>query len=458
MNIKILENKLQTILENDNFKITKENIADKIEELLEEKLSVNNFYYMNSKNGRIYDIKQKQVLNNIYGSKFIMFHDKILVFGSDIKQNYLINNDLSYTTIDTNFKVQSSNPIVVNDDNIYIEIIRYYETSTSKLLVKMYQKECNALVSYFDMKKYIHIKQDTTDLIYDEDVTVPGHLEFDGNLLYMNPKLYCTSVSLFSEVTDNISRYNIKDIKFIAVYNNILFIICKSKYYYQRLDGNINNNFTRVSLTSFDIPSDEVSDAFTVCGSKIFYAGRYKLCSLDMITLKTNIFILPHSNSYTSLSNIDNENLNIYFEYIEDDEIKNDMYTFNIEENRITHIRGTSRVPDIGSRVIVSLNNGSNCLLLTKEKEDDLFLLSYIQQGTRLKYFKYFNTLLVLDVDKGIIYGVNPNDDPYIFMPLYSVFSSDNITVDLIFVDENNRKIYILKENELYKGDIKIEW
>ena len=33
MNIKILENKLQTILENDNFKITKENIADKIEEL-----------------------------------------------------------------------------------------------------------------------------------------------------------------------------------------------------------------------------------------------------------------------------------------------------------------------------------------------------------------------------------------------------------------------------------------
>lgn len=38
MNIKILENKLQTILENDNFKITKENIADKIEELLEEKL------------------------------------------------------------------------------------------------------------------------------------------------------------------------------------------------------------------------------------------------------------------------------------------------------------------------------------------------------------------------------------------------------------------------------------
>ena len=29
MNIKILENKLQTILENDNFKITKENIADK---------------------------------------------------------------------------------------------------------------------------------------------------------------------------------------------------------------------------------------------------------------------------------------------------------------------------------------------------------------------------------------------------------------------------------------------
>ena len=35
MNIKILENKLQTILENDNFKITKENIADKIEELLE---------------------------------------------------------------------------------------------------------------------------------------------------------------------------------------------------------------------------------------------------------------------------------------------------------------------------------------------------------------------------------------------------------------------------------------
>ena len=38
MNIKILENKLQTILENDNFIITKENIADKIEELLEEKL------------------------------------------------------------------------------------------------------------------------------------------------------------------------------------------------------------------------------------------------------------------------------------------------------------------------------------------------------------------------------------------------------------------------------------
>ena len=32
MNIKILENKLQTILENDNFIITKENIADKIDE------------------------------------------------------------------------------------------------------------------------------------------------------------------------------------------------------------------------------------------------------------------------------------------------------------------------------------------------------------------------------------------------------------------------------------------
>ena len=38
MNIKILENKLQTILEDDNFKITKENIVEKIKKLLEEKL------------------------------------------------------------------------------------------------------------------------------------------------------------------------------------------------------------------------------------------------------------------------------------------------------------------------------------------------------------------------------------------------------------------------------------